>query len=269
MRIRTCLGILLSVYSLLFLGITSVVATEDATAIMKKVVSRPLGDNTILDVRLTITPSSGQPRVREFKLFGTSEGTDRLSILFFTAPPELVNSGFLSIDYLDPAKGPDKQWLFLSAFQKSKRISGEDRSKRFMGSDFSYYDMSRIDLTAFKYSILEETQRNGKTIWQILGIPVSDESIEQTGYTKSVYWVQADPYLVVKAVHTLKSGGEKHFQVLETKIQNSVCFVTKSVVKTMRDNEVKQSTELEIKKISFESGLDRSMFTTKRLEEGL
>jgi hypothetical protein len=255
--------------SMMVLSPSVIVGAQDGADIMNRVISRDIGSHFIADYRLTTTPESGQPRVRKFKLFSSLAGTDRLNILFFTAPSDLVNSGFLTIDYLNDSGNPDKQWLYLSAFQKSKRISSDDKSKKFMASDFSYYDMTRMNADQFTFSVIDDTGKGEHHLWQIKATPKNPDTIQQSGYEKSTYWVQDSPYVVVKAVHTLKNGDEKHYQMNSIAAKGPIWVITKATMTTFRNGKPVQSSELTVDAYEVKSKLDDALFTVKRLEEGL
>lgn len=241
----------------------------DGMDLMDRVIARDIGNYFVADYRLLITPESGQPRLRKFKLFSALNKSDRHNILFFTAPNDLLNSGFLSFDYLNDTNNPDKQWLFLSAFQKSKRISSDDKSKKFMGSDFSYYDMTRINTSQFNFLVLDESIKENTRVWQIKAIPKTPEAAQQSGYEQSIYWVQESPYVIIKAIHTLKNGDEKRYQMHTLSAKGPLWIITKSTMTTYRNGTPIQSSELVVDTYEVKPGLDNALFSVKRLEEGL
>ena len=61
--------------------------------------------------------------------------------MFFLSPADVKDTGFLTYDY-DEEGRDDDQWLYLPALKKTKRIASGDKSGSFMGSDFTYADMT-------------------------------------------------------------------------------------------------------------------------------
>ena len=61
--------------------------------------------------------------------------------MIFESPSDVQNTGLLSVDY-DGAKDDD-QWLYLPSLHKATRISSGDKSGSFMGTDFTYSDMTQ------------------------------------------------------------------------------------------------------------------------------
>lgn len=62
------------------------------------------------------------------------------SLLRFSKPKEVKGTGFLTWDKV--GSNPDDQWLYLPALKKVKRIRTKEKGRSFMGTDFSYEDLS-------------------------------------------------------------------------------------------------------------------------------
>lgn len=252
------------------LSVAVFAADPSADAIMAQVVNRSSAAHSITDYTMVIA-NDNQTRNRSFRLYSSQiNANERRSILFFLSPSDLRNTGFLSIDFLDDSKTPDQQWLYLPAFQKTKRISGEDRSKRFMGSDFSYYDMTRINNAQFTYKSLDDQPVNGKPCWHILATPKSSDVQSQIGYTKIEFWVQKDASVIVKANYTCVSEGEsKQFLVSDMTLKKSGWIITHASMKTFRSATKIQSSDLIITNFDEKQSIDPATYTQKRLEAGV
>ena len=127
-------------------------------------------------------------------------------MMFFLSPADVKDTGFLTYDY-DEADRDDDQWLYLPALKKTKRIASSDKSGSFMGSDFSYADMTERPLEKYEYQIVkEDAELDGHPVWIIQSTPVDDDEIDETGYTKSIQFVRKDNYVVVQAKIWVKKG---------------------------------------------------------------
>ena len=110
--------------------------------IMQKVKNRPDGDTRYATVEMTLIQRSGHKRIRKLESWAMDVGKDTKKIMFFTYPGDVKGTGFLTWDYDNPRKVDDK-WLYLPAMKKTRRISGKSsKTDYFMGSDFTYNDMS-------------------------------------------------------------------------------------------------------------------------------
>ena len=75
-----------------------------------------------------------------------------------------MDTGFLTYDYDDPVRDDD-QWLYLPALKKTKRIATGDKSGSFMGSDFSYADLTSRELDRYDFRLMKQAEVNGVAVW--------------------------------------------------------------------------------------------------------
>ena len=127
---------------LAFLATQPVLAEMSAREIMQAVEDREDGDNRVADMSMVLIDKNGDTRTRAIRSFDKDKGEDNQRIMFFLSPADVKDTAFLTYDY-DEYEKDDDQWLYLPALRKSKRIASSDKSGSFMGSDFSYSDMTR------------------------------------------------------------------------------------------------------------------------------
>ncbi|MDH4128005.1 MAG: outer membrane lipoprotein-sorting protein [Spirochaetota bacterium] len=90
--------------------------------------------------------------------------------------------------------GSDDQWLYLPAMNRIKRISSDNKSGSFMGSEFSYEDLGSREVEKYKYKYIRDTKLNGIDCFLVERYPLERSS----GYTKMVSWVRKDNYQAIK-----------------------------------------------------------------------
>ena len=129
----------------------------DGRWIMEQVDARDDGDNMIADSVMILIDKNGNERLREMKIFSKDKGKDTLRMQFFHAPADVKDTGFLTYHYYSGEKDDD-QWLYLPDLRKTKRIATSDKSSAFMGSDFSYADMTRRVVDEWNYKVLKEDE---------------------------------------------------------------------------------------------------------------
>ena len=240
--------------------------------IMEWVEDRDDGDNGVSDLEMILIDKRGNQRVREIRSytrkFVNENREDDYGIMFFLSPADVKNTGFLTYDYDDPERDDD-QWLYLPALKKTKRIASSDKSGSFMGSDFSYADMSSRILDRYQYTLMKEVEIEGVKMWQVEGIP-NEKEIEETGYTKSWMFVRQDNFVVQRAVSWLKKGGRlKYMQVNALEQVDGIWVATELTMKTTKAKKTLHRTVIKVDNIKFNQGLDDAMFTVRRLEKGL
>ena len=237
--------------------------------IMERVDERDDGDNGIQDIEMILIDKRGSRRVRKIRSFGRDQGEDRQSIMFFLTPADVKDTGFLTYDYDEPGKDDD-QWLYLPALKKTKRIASGDKSGSFMGSDFTYADMTERELDFYDYKLLQEGEVDGVKVWIVEGIPNNEEEIEETGYTKSIAFVRQDNDVVIRAKHWVKKGKrEKYFDVKKLELIDGIWTPTEMHMTTKKGKATLHKTIIKASNVHFNQELDPDQFTVRQLEKGL
>lgn len=246
-------------------------AADDPKArqIMEKVNARDDGDNSIADMRMLLIDKHGKERTRHLRSFGKDYGEDTYKLMFFIAPPDVKDTGFLTYDYDNPAKSDD-QWLYLPALRKTKRIANEDKSGSFMGSDFNYYDMTKRELEKYEFKLLKEQEVDGVMTWLIQSTPRTKEVVDESGYEKSVVFVRQDNYVVIRAVHWVYGSSRlKYMEVVRLERIEGVWTSTEIHMTTRQGKVTLHKTILTQDNVRYNQGLEDGMFTVRRLEKGL
>ena len=255
-----------------YLGGATAVSDEPqltAREIMERVDARDDGDRAIQDLEMILVDKSQSRRVRKIRSFRRDHGEDTHSIMFFLSPADVRDTGFLTYDYDEPGKDDD-QWLYLPALKKTKRIAAGDKSGSFMGSDFTYADMSSHNLDEYDYRLMKEGDVNGDPIWQIEAVPRTDDEIEETGYTRSVLFVRRDNDVVVRAVHWVKKGKRlKYLDVKKLELIDGIWVPTETHMTTKKTKQTLHKTIIKVSNVRFNQDLDESQFTLRMLERGL
>ena len=106
----------------------------------------------------------------------TLEGddSDGKSLLEFISPADVKGTKLLTHSHKTK---DDEQWLFLPSLKRKKRISGGARSGSFMGSEFSFEDLSNGSVEKFNFDLLNENEKE----WVLQRV-----SKKRSGYSKQV-----------------------------------------------------------------------------------
>ena len=242
--------------------------TLSALEIMRRVDARDDGDRSVRDMEMILIDKNGNQRTRRIRSFSRDEGEDVQTIMFFLEPADVEDTGFLTYDY--DADQDDDQWLYLPALRKTKRIASSDKSGSFMGSDFSYADLTAREVEKYDWTLMKETEVRDHPVWQIQGIPRTREEIDETGYVKSVVFVRKDNYVVVRSVGWLEKHGRLKY--MDAKIIEKVDGIWVAVeihMTTKQGKETIHRTVMKIHDVRFGQDLDAEFFSTRQLEKGL
>ena len=221
---------------------SSMLFAQSGLEIMEKVQARDDGDNIITNMQMQLIDKNNHKRIRDMKTFSKDKGEDELKVIFFLSPSDVKNTAFLTFDYKDDAKDDD-QWLYLPALNKTKRIPASDKDSSFMGSDFSYSDMTEPVLNDYTFKIIKESvikRKTGKVkVWIVESTPKTQETIDETGYTKSIAYVRQDNYMLVRAKFYLKKANR--IKYMDVKKIEKVDGIDVATITTMTTKQGKRT----------------------------
>ncbi len=143
------------------------------------------GDTTAA-LRMVLISKHGDETVRKMraKFLEVKDDGDK-SLLIFDNPKDIAGTAMLTHTHKDK---PDEQWLYLPALKRIKRISSTGKSGSFMGSEFSYEDLSSPELDKFTFTWLREEELNGRACDVIERVPTDADS----GYVREEVWIDKD-----------------------------------------------------------------------------
>ena len=179
---------------ILVMGIMTVVSGQDPREIVKKSHDVVKVSSFEAVSTLTITDARGNMRIRKNTMASMSmpDRTEK-RIIRFLSPSEVRGTGILIFDYADRR---DDMWIYLPAMRKTRRIVSRERSKSFMGSEFSNANMTAPGLDDFSYELQGEETINGKASYKIQAKPLSTDLEDEYGYSRSVLWIDKINYIV-------------------------------------------------------------------------
>ena len=149
------------------------------------------GDQATIS-KMTLRNSQGAESTREIRGKALEvEGDGDKSLTIFDTPRDVKGTAFLSFTHTLKA---DEQWLFLPALKRVKRISSSNKSGPFMGSEFSYEDISSQEVGKYKYKFIKDDKFNGRDVFVMERYP----QYKKSGYTKQVAWIDKNMYQPLK-----------------------------------------------------------------------
>ncbi len=227
-----------------------------AVEIMRKADARDDGDNMICDRTMLLIDKNGHERTRTMKSFAKDTADVR-------------NTGFLTWDYRKGDRDDD-QWLYLSELKKVKRIASADKSGAFMGSDFSYADMTRRVVDEWRYRLIKTDEVRGNACWLIEAVPMNERVKDRYGYKKSLLFVRQDIFMICRAVHWLDEGNKiKYVDMPDIKKIDGIWTALQITAKTTRSGKTLHKTIFTSKNVRYGQAVEEGMFTPRQLEKGL
>ena len=246
---------------------------ESARDIMDKVLNRDEGKSSISSLQMQLIDKNGDKRVRNLKTFSKDKGDDEWKISFFLSPSDVKNTSFLTYDYKSENKDDD-QWMYLPALKKVKRIPSSDKDSSFMGSDFSYSDMTKPNLNDYNFKIIKDTfikRKSGKVaVWKILVSPKAQKTIDETGYLKYEVYIRKDNYMRVRAKFYLKKSSRlKYLDVKKIEKINGIYVATILTMVTKESRKTIHKTVLIQSETKINIDILDDFFTQRVMKKGL
>ena len=174
--------------SLLLVSATVLALTNEEVAQKSEDVMSGFKDSKST-MTMTLINAAGQKKIRTMKM-KVLEGKDEdKSLMEFLTPADVHGTKFLSYEHVTK---DDDQWLYLPALKRVKRIASKNKSGSFMGSEFSYEDLSGVNVKKYTYEEGEAKVVGSQYVSK--SQPVSKYS----GYTKLVSYVDTKTFLIQK-----------------------------------------------------------------------
>jgi len=146
------------------------------------------GSKTVSE--MILRNAQGVENRRKLKVLRKEGNDGDKSFIEFLYPNDIKGTKLLSFEVVG---GDDKQWLYLPALKRIKRISSRNKSGSFVASEFSYEDISSVNYKNYSYSgEAEVVTKNGKSYFKLVRKPVDKHS----GYSKQMIWIDTKNYLI-------------------------------------------------------------------------
>jgi outer membrane lipoprotein-sorting protein len=210
--------------------------------------------------RWVITAKNGSTTERLIDQFSKDDAAGRSrTVVEVQGPASAAGTRFLT---MDADGGASNQWIFLPSLGKVRRIAASEGSGSFMGTDFSYDDISSADRDAGldTHTLLREDTVNGKACYVIESKPKGAYQ-----YSKMVLWIgKADRVNYKIELYDKKGAVVKTLETLELKdIQGRL-----SPVKTRMTTAGGGSTTINVEILRYDQNIPEAVFTPAYLETG-
>lgn len=216
--------------------------------------------------KMTIINQNGQKRVRQIavmtKLY--DNGNTEKKLFRFSAPAEVKGVGLLTFDYKSK---DDNKWIYMPALRKTRRIISSENAKSFMGSEFSYADMTLPNLEDYTYKLLGEETVKGILCYKIEIIPINDDVLDANGFSEKMVFIGKNDFVLRKAIYFDVFGEKEKVMEVESIVEvdkTNHKYRFKKIMMTNLQNGRKSIFEIE--QIKFNPSIPDDCFTTRYLE---
>ena len=218
---------------------------------------------------MKLIDKGGQERVRDLTMLRKnyaeggessyaeiSEGRQKYFI-YFHQPSDVKDTTVMVYKYPDK---DDDRWLFIPAIDLVKRIAANDKFSSFVGSDFTYEDISGRKPEEDTHTLLRKEELSGRASFVIESIPKTTAE-----YTKRISWVDATNFLPLKEEFYDKQNElSRQFEAQDIKDVNGIPTILTRVMKNIKTG---HRTEVTFQEVEYNLGIGDDTFSERYLRK--
>lgn len=216
------------------------------------------GDDGKSVVEMTLEDKRGKQRTRKFVMFrlDLTDGGAQKYYTYFLEPSDVRRTSFMV--WKDP-DADDSRWIYVPAIDLVRRISANDKGSSFVGSDFSYEDVSGRHWTDDTHVLVGEETLNGVATYVIESTPK-----EKDEFAKKKTWVDKEKMLPIREEYVNDKGELiKLFEALEMEEVDGILTITK---RRMTNPKKEHQTTVAFSEVAYDIGVEEDIFTERYLK---
>jgi outer membrane lipoprotein-sorting protein len=216
-------------------------------------------DSRSAGMTMLLVDKDGETSSRQISFW--SKGDDK-RLIKFLSPADVKGVGFL---VLNADSDDEKMYLYLPAFKKVRRIAGSAKSGSFMGSDFSYDEISVTGYDQdFEAKRLDDEDGRYK-----LELTKKDKSDAE--YDRLIMWVSKEVFVPtrIEMYKEKKRSGKTYLELRKIMSSGQIKQVGKYWMPhaiTMEDVKKNHKTVLELSRVKVDDDVPENYFTTRYLQ---
>ena len=209
-------------------------------------------------VVMKLINKAGKERVREMTMLrkDLADGDQRYFI-YFHRPADVREMTFMVWKY--PGRDDDR-WLFVPAIKLVRRIAADDSRSSFVGSDFTYEDVSGRDVEVDTHALVKEERLDSKACYVVESVPKDEKG---AGYRRKVSWIDKQTFLPLKEEYYDRRD-EIYRTFAADHVEEASGFPT-ALKRTMVDVKKGHRTEVMFESVEYNVGLPDELFTERYL----
>jgi len=221
-----------------------------------------------LKTEATMLLSNDKGQTRERKNTTVSKlqpnGIDSKLLVKFSTPADIKGTAFLQVEHVD---GDDDEWIYLPALGKSRRLVANNKKDSFVGSDFSYGDISLPNVDLYDHKLLRSEVVGGQDCFVIESTPKTTTTRENSGYGRKITWLRKDNFLETKVEYYDVSGRLLKIQLISNhKLLEPDAQRWTALHREMINQQTGHKTIFNFDKVEADVPVSDDLFTTRYLE---
>lgn len=218
--------------------------------------------------KLTTAGGASGEKVKEFLWWRelTKDGVHFNTLTRFQSPAEVRGEGIL---FREGEGGETDVQIYLPNFKKIRRVESQQQSGAFMGSEFSYSDLSTPKAEEYSFKLVKEEAcpDDAKVKCHVIESTPANETVkDSTGTSRSQKWIRQDNFMDVKGEYW-NEAGELWKRMTASEIKEVDPKENKFLAHKIRMENVKngKSTTLEFSHVRVNQDIPDSTFSVQNL----
>jgi hypothetical protein len=252
-------------------GAQSVPNAETAESVARKAENRDVGRDGRFELKMRLFDRQQRVRERDLTILTmrpaatgarTAGSGDRV-LIRFTYPNDIRDTAFLVWEH---PGADDERFLYLPALGRVRRIAGAETQDSFVGSDFTYEDISGREFDSYTYAMVEaDATWTGPDGQRAPAYRIESRARDaQARFPRIVSTIRKDNFVAVHAdIYNRRNDREKVYAVRRLEQIQSIWTLSEIV---MTNTVAQTRTELTTKSVRYNTGLKEADFSRRELE---
>lgn len=187
------------------------------------------------------------------------EGGKQRFFIYFSRPTDIRRTTFLVHKFIDR---DDLRRLYIPASDKVLAIAGSRKQDPFMGSDFSYEDVSGRHYSKDNHTLLGKGKLHGRKVFLIESVP----KVKESKIAKMKGWIDQKNYLPLKVEFYGHDG--KVFKIYASSKITTIQGFPTIMKRTMTSPQDGTRTVILLnpKRVKYNLGLGKNLFSERSLK---
>jgi Outer membrane lipoprotein-sorting protein len=215
---------------------------------------------------MVLINDKGQTRERKSSTYSVLQpnGIDSKLLVKFTFPTDIKGTAFLQVEHIE---ADDDEWIYLPALGKSRRLVANNKKDSFVGSDFSYGDISLPSVELYEHRLLGSEAVDGQDCYKVESTPKTESTRDNSGYSRKIAWLRKNNFVEAKVEYydlsnrLLKTQVVSQPQLLEPDTQRWF-----AQHREMTNQQTGHKTVLNFDEVEAAVAVPEDLFTTRYLE---
>ncbi len=217
------------------------------------------GNDIKAKVLMKLISKDGKERIRELSMLRLNRGesAEQKYYMYFHRPADVREMTFMVWKYLEKN---DDRWLYVPSIKLVRRIAANDKNSSFVGSDFTYEDISGREVAEDNHTLKSGKTLNDKSVYIVESVPKDEKSAY---YSRKVSWIDQETSLPIKEEYYDKRNDlYKIFTADKIEVIQGIATIMQ---RTMANIQNGHRTVVTFGEVSYNIGLKEDIFSERYL----